>query len=482
MLPTDFFPWFKKHFAYTSSFLMGMLFLVVDGIGVMLCFGAGFFLVNAVDRTFIIFRDFVNYWIYVPAFFAVFFVAKLYPGSMLQPADEVRRFSISSFFCFTGIALSIAVETDDKLAISIALLLAVPVSVVVLPVLREIIRNLFSKMKWWGVPVVIYGSKENAQLFVDRLLSSPSFGYKPALIIDEMTAESYFYRNVPVFSSSEILQNEIHKSRITTAIKIDESSSHTISNIEKYENFLRINYRYVITIPYFQNIKSFSLIPLDFGGIMGFSSTNRLKIKINLFAKRCIDLFLLFISSPIVLPVMLLIAILVKVTSKGPVFFGHKRIGKNGKQITTWKFRSMVSNASEVLANLLASDPALQAEWDAHQKLSNDPRITKVGSFLRKTSLDELPQLFNILKGEMSFIGPRPIVTDEIKKYGENFEYVFSVTPGLSGMWQISGRSDTGYEERIILDTYYIQNWSIWLDIWIILKTVSVVLKGKGAY
>lgn len=482
MLPNEFFPWFKKHFSHTSSFFQGMLFLFVDGLGVMLCFGAGFFLVNAVDKSYIVFRDFVNYWIYVPAFFAVFFVAKLYPGSMLQPADEVRRFSISTFFCFTGIALSIAVETDDKIAISIALLLAVPVSMIVLPVLREISRNLFSKMNWWGVPVVIYGNKENAQLFVDRLLSSPAFGYRPALIIDETTVEPSFYKNIPIFSSSKVLQSEIRKSRITTAVKIDDSNSHTFSNREKYENFLRLNYRYVITIPYFQNIKSFSLTPLDFGGIMGFSSTNKLKRGSNLFFKRCIDITLLLVSSPIVIPVMIVIGILVKVTSKGPVFFGHKRIGKDGKEIVTWKFRSMVSNASEVLETLLASNPALREEWDAHQKLANDPRITKIGNFLRKTSLDELPQLFNILKGEMSFIGPRPIVTAEIDKYGENFEYVFSVTPGLSGMWQISGRSDTGYEERIILDIYYIQNWSIWLDIWIILKTVSVVLKGKGAY
>ena len=131
---------------------------------------------------------------------------------------------------------------------------------------------------------------------------------------------------------------------------------------------------------------------------------------------------------------------------------------------------------------ILANDPVRAAEWEKDRKFTDDPRVTKFGKFLRKTSLDELPQLWNIFTGEMSFVGPRPVTEPELQKYGNFADYVLSVKPGLSGMWQISGRSDTGYEERINLDTYYIQNWSIWLDIWIIIKTIWVVLKGKGAY
>ena len=141
----------------------------------------------------------------------------------------------------------------------------------------------------------------------------------------------------------------------------------------------------------------------------------------------------------------------------------------------------MVVNADKMLDEIL-KDPVMAAEWEKDRKFTNDPRVTKIGKFLRKTSLDEFPQFFNVLTGEMSFIGPRPVTTPELAKYGDKAKLILSVQPGLSGMWQISGRSDTGYEERITLDSYYIQNWSVWLDIWIIVKTIYIVIKGKGAY
>lgn len=142
----------------------------------------------------------------------------------------------------------------------------------------------------------------------------------------------------------------------------------------------------------------------------------------------------------------------------------------------------MVVDADKQLEKILAESPEMRAEWEKDRKFTNDPRVTKVGKILRKTSLDEIPQFFNILIGEMSFVGPRPVTRPELAKYGSKADFILLAQPGLSGMWQISGRSDTGYEERITLDSYYIQNWSVWLDIWIIIKTVFVVLKGKGAY
>ena len=142
----------------------------------------------------------------------------------------------------------------------------------------------------------------------------------------------------------------------------------------------------------------------------------------------------------------------------------------------------MFSNSQEMLEQILATDPVRREEWEKDRKFVDDPRVTPFGKFLRKTSLDELPQLWNIFVGEMSFIGPRPVTKSELIKYGNDADYVLSVTPGLSGMWQISGRSDTGYEERVQLDSFYIQNWSIWLDLWILIKTVWVVINGKGAY
>jgi len=479
MQPSDFQKHFQKRFNHTSSFATGITFMLFDCIGVMLCVGAGFFTVNAVDKSLIVFRDFVHYWVYLPAFIAAFFAARLYPGIMLQPAEEVRRFSLTSFFCLSGIALSIAVETDDREALSIALLLAVPFATVLLPLMREAVRTAVSSFTWWGVPVVIYASDKNKHTITDRLLKKPSYSYKPALIISTDACEYSEYKGIPVFPYSPEIEQCIHKCKITTAI-VMEQPEHLSAKTPL--NSLISEYRYIITIPYSYSLKFTTLSVRDFGGILGFSAANRLTRPVNLFLKRCIDLGLLFVSSPLTVPLILIISVLVKCTSKGPVFYGHTRIGKNGKMIKTWKFRSMVVDADKRLKELLQTNPALKKEWEENQKLEHDPRITAIGTFLRKTSLDELPQFFNILLGQMSLVGPRPVVEAERKKYGDKFTYIFSVTPGLSGMWQISGRSSTGYDERITLDTFYIQNWSIWLDIWIILRTVLVVITGKGAY
>lgn len=480
----EFVAFFKKRHITTSSFISGIILMLVDAFIVMFVFGMSFFIVNAIDHSLITFKSFVNYWVYLPAFIAVFYAIKLYPGIMIPPGDEIRRFATSSFFCFTGIALSIAIETDDRAAICFALILSIPIATIMLSVGREIARKIICKSKFWGIPAIIYTKNNNYKIIVDRLISRKDFGYLPIAIIDlKKSPESYTsensYQNIPIFSNNIDIQNTIKSLKIKVAIIIDSDDISIDS--EAYLPILNY-YRYIIKIPKKQSIDSLAVSVRDFGGIFGFSSTHNLTKPLNLFIKRLIDILVLLIFLPFYLPLILIIAFIVKISSPGPIFFGHKRIGKNGKEIKTWKFRSMVNNAQEILPELLSKNPELKEEWDKNQKLENDPRVTKIGKFLRKTSLDELPQLWNIFIGQMSLVGPRPVTKPELEKYRNYAEYVNSVTPGLSGMWQISGRSDTGYEERITLDMYYIQNWSVWLDIWILIKTVSVVFKGKGAY
>lgn len=166
----------------------------------------------------------------------------------------------------------------------------------------------------------------------------------------------------------------------------------------------------------------------------------------------------------------------------GDAIYEHERVGQYGKKFKCYKFRSMVVNSAEVLQNLLESDPVAKAEWDKDFKLKNDPRITKIGNFIRKTSLDELPQLWNVLKGEMSLVGPRPIVAAELERYGKYVDDYLSVKPGLTGLWQISGRNDISYQERIALDIEYIKNQSFLGDIIILLKTIHIIVTKKGAY
>ena len=180
-------------------------------------------------------------------------------------------------------------------------------------------------------------------------------------------------------------------------------------------------------------------------------------------------------------PILLLIAFIAG-RDGGPVMFGHRRIGADGRSFICWKFRTMVMNADRVLAQLLATDPVARAEWESSCKLKNDPRITPIGQFLRKTSLDELPQLFNVLKGEMSLVGPRPIVTDEVWRYGAAFHDYTRCRPGITGIWQVSGRNDVDYGGRVYLDQQYARGWSLGTDIKLLWKTVFVVIGRRGAY
>lgn len=465
---------FKKNFWRTSSFTSGAVLMLIDCIGVMLSIGISFFIINFLNHSWINFRSFITYWVYLPPMMAVFYAAGLYPGLVYPPADEVKKFAICSFFVFVGIALSITVEeADDKWPLVIAFVLATPFALIMLPAARELARRVFSRCKFFGVPAVIYVSGASGDVIITRLLKRPDLGYKPGMIVDSKALIPSTKMGIPVYPPSEKTSELIKSFGIKVAI---------LCNYDRDTTYINSYFRYTIQVPKINDISTISTNVRDFGGILGFSSTHNLTKPISLFWKRFIDIFLLLLSSPVTLPVVALVTILIKITSPGPVFYGHKRIGKKGKEFKCWKFRSMVVDADKQLEKILAENPEMRAEWEKERKFTNDPRVTKIGKFLRKTSIDEIPQFFNILTGEMSFIGPRPVTEPELIKYGNKARFILSVQPGLSGMWQISGRSDTGYEERVTLDSYYIQNWSVWLDIWIIIKTVYVVLRGKGAY
>ena len=201
-----------------------------------------------------------------------------------------------------------------------------------------------------------------------------------------------------------------------------------------------------------------------------------------LAAKRCFDFIAGLAGLAVISPVLLLIAVIVYINDPGPVIFVHRRVGRGGKMFNCYKFRTMAINSQILLEKYLAGHPAARKRWLKDFKLKDDPRIIGAGRFLRKSSLDELPQLFNVVKGEMSLVGPRPIIREEIGKYGARIAEYLSLRPGITGCWQISGRNDAGYDERVRLDTWYARNRSFWLDINILLKTVKVVLSGKGAY
>jgi Undecaprenyl-phosphate galactose phosphotransferase WbaP len=454
-------------------------------IGVMLSVGWGFFWVRIYYMVFpdygiINFKSFVTYWPYVPVFVIIFQILNLYPGISLAPAEELRRFSIGSFMAHGGIVMSRFIEKHDWDSITAALIVSFVFSVVILLTARSITHWFLHITRLGGIPAVIFGSGRTGKMVVDSLLRSIRTGYIPVLILDNEFDGANEYRNIPIIHDAsigpEIVRRYKIKMAMVTMSELDNKSLKYLMNTSVSA------FRYSAYIPDFVSATSIWTSVRDFGGILGLTTSNKLKMAWNLWIKRFMDLTVVILGGLLILPFLLIIAFLIKISSPGPVLYGHKRLGMNGKHFTAYKFRSMVMDSQERLQKLFESNPEIKKEWDRNHKLQNDPRVTFVGRFLRRTSIDEFPQLLNILKGEMSLVGPRPIVDEEVSRYGDDFGWIFSVKPGLTGMWQVSGRSETDYAARVLYDTYYLQSWSVWLDIWILFMTFGAVLRGKGAY
>jgi undecaprenyl-phosphate galactose phosphotransferase len=200
-------------------------------------------------------------------------------------------------------------------------------------------------------------------------------------------------------------------------------------------------------------------------------------------AKRAFDVLATALVFVMFLPIMLLIGVCIAITTRGKVFYGQTRVGRGGREFTIYKFRSMVLNSDEVLKQLLDSDPQANEQWQHEFKLKDDPRITRIGRLIRRTSLDELPQLWNVLRGDMSLVGPRPVLREELDlHYKSAMAHYLSVSPGLTGLWQVSGRNDLSYEQRVELDKHYVESWSLATDMLIMLRTAGVMFGCTGAY
>ncbi|WP_122543651.1 undecaprenyl-phosphate galactose phosphotransferase WbaP, partial [Klebsiella quasipneumoniae] len=316
-----------------------------------------------------------------------------------------------------------------------------------------------------------------------RNLFAPSLGFRVISFISSNSKEikASNVDNIPVVEvrPTELIDKFDKRTQFIVALESHES---TLRN-DWLRVFMINGYRYVSVIP---TLRGMPLDSTDMSFIFSHEvmifrvHQNLAKISSRII-KRAFDiagsLAIIILSSPL----LIYIALKVK-KDNGPVIYGHERIGKGGRSFKCLKFRSMVTNSKEVLEELLSSNPEAKKEWNETFKLKDDPRITNIGKFLRKTSLDELPQLFNVLKGEMSLVGPRPIITAELERYSDEVDYYLLSKPGMTGLWQVSGRSDVDYETRVYLDAWYVKNWSMWNDIAILFKTIGVVLRKDGAY
>lgn len=342
---------------------------------------------------------------------------------------------------------------------------------------RSLVKGALLRAGAWGVPVVVYGAARTGEQVIAALQAEAGLGYRPVAVFDDdLSRHGTAVQGVPVVGDTSSW------SQAAPVAIIAMPGASRARLVELLDGPLTV-YRKVILIADFFEMQSLWVQTSDLGGILGLQITHNLADPLSYRMKRGLDLLAVLVTLPLWAPLCALIAGLIWLEDRENPFFAQTRVGLGGRVFRTWKFRTMVPNAEAVLRRRLAEDPALNAEWQASFKLRHDPRITRVGRFLRRTSLDELPQLVNVLRGEMALVGPRPLPLYHFRELPPHVQRLrHEVQPGMTGLWQVSGRSDAGNEGMIRLDPYYVRNWSVWLDLVILLRTFRAVLRSAGAY
>jgi Undecaprenyl-phosphate galactose phosphotransferase WbaP len=462
-------------------------------MSIALLFSDFFAFVTAVGLTILVWRIFSDksgiliQYIRIFPFSFIFFVSLyllrgLYPGIAVNRIVELKRLVVTTTFGYLVMIAFVSVfeATEPRDTIFFAILWGFSLGLV--PFSRWVFRGILIHFKMWGEPVIVFGFGEQCEMILDHLNRYKKLGLRPVAIVNGQE-KTQVELNIPIIMGSSWFQDVNYSSKyqnIGTAIIINPEISETISNAivdNQFGNFSRL-----IFVSGWEHLRGSWVEPVDLGGILGLEIRQNLLNQREQFFKRFLDITLVLVGSTVMFPFLLLLFGLVFLDSGGKPFYTQIRIGYQGKRFKLMKFRTMVPNADKLLTTYLDTHPEMRVEWNAAFKLKNDPRTTWLGKLLRKLSLDEIPQVWNVIKGEMSIVGPRPIVDTEIQKYQETFTLYQQVKPGITGLWQVLGRNNTSYSERIRLDEYYVRNWSIWMDFYIIIRTAWVVIRRRGAY
>ncbi len=396
--------------------------------------------------------------------------------------EELRCLALSSSLAFLGIGffylLSRPVEQPSRLT----LLMGWTLCLLLVPLARNIVRKRFAKKAWWGRPTVVFGFDDSVVQLIKLMQNNPLLGLKPVALAAEGDITNNTLDDIRVLDDHEVMDFLYAQHNACALVVLPRADDRYRFGL--HMRTIMQSFPHVILVPqeFLDSSIPCWLRPMEFGQTLALELRQNLLDPKRILLKRSIDFVSSFFGMIFLSPFLAVIALAIMIESPGSPFFRHKRIGFGGTALRVLKFRTMVQNAESVLNEYLEKNPELKEEWEKDQKLRHDPRVTRVGAFLRKTSLDELPQLWNVFCGEMSLVGPRPIVNNEIVKYGETFNTYVRVRPGITGLWQVSGRNDISYEERVTLDRYYVSNWSTWLDIFILAKTIPVLCARKGAY
>lgn len=409
----------------------------------------------------------------------------LYPGAGLTPVAELRQLLRGTTIAYSPFFLIEVVSASPTWAQTSILVLAWFSGLGLVPGLRSRARLLLSRTRWWGKRVLILGGADDGERVYAALQSQASLGLRPVGIVGA-PCEPWRdeYRDQRFLGTLDDLRSIARRRSAHVAIVTANYSQTEILDLygEAISKFSEVIY-----FPKLPEELMSGTPTIYLGGRRGVRVIDQRRAPLPRFIKRCADLLAVALLSIVAVPLTIAIAIAIRATSSGPALYRHQRIGRGGHVFWMWKFRSMVANADEVLGEYLSRNDALRSEWESTHKLRNDPRLTKIGNFLRRTSLDELPQLWNVILGHMSLVGPRPIVygSEGVKyvfHHPEHFHEYVKVRPGMTGLWQICGRNNTSYEARMRYDAHYVRSWSLWLDLYILIKTVRVVVRCEGAY
>ena len=406
------------------------------------------------------------------------YVAGLYPGHGMSGAQRFRGMTLAAVAGILGfLALAWLPELLGGDRPSSELGLAALTTALALALSDPLARRLLADAGFWRQPVFIFGSGDTAAEVARQLKLYPHLGYTPACIVDDSSVyvpeEEH---GVPVVRFKELSKHAAQLTQATTAIVIERVVERSLI-LQLYTTGI---FKRILLVPACHDLISLKSSVRRVGGMLSIEMASDRPTRLGAFGKRAFDLALAGTAMLVLAPIMGAIVLAVRLDSPGPALFVQPRWAGQDRTFEALKFRTMYVDGERRLKRHFLRNPQAEREWDRFHKLDRDPRVTRIGRFLRATSLDELPQLINVLQGEMSLVGPRPYTVDELSKLGPARQILGSTRPGITGFWQVSGRNQRTFRERIEMDCYYVRNLSIWLDVWILYRTVIGIVTREG--
>jgi len=473
----------KRHKAQYVDFLLPVILMIVDYSAILCAEKISFELRNIlVPDGGQLYISWLAFFVICPFIYMIFFHSNGIYTKRMQYWVSVKEIFKTNIYIMVTLILIIYIAHIAGTISRLFIFLLWIFSFFLIILFHFLLKLILDKSKILRIPILIMGAGKTAALVLQELKNDIGLGYYFVGFLEDNIPDKRVVAIIPQLGKFSDAKRVISEMKVSHVLVIapgldDKSIQDLVSSLQPL----------VKEIAFIPDMGNMPLATLDTeslidGHVVIFKIRNNLSVWHNEAFKFCFDMVVTFIGMLLISPIFLFIALWIYTDSPGPIIFRHERIGKNGKKFYCYKFRTMCVDAEAKLKILLEHDPQAKAEWEKDFKLKEDPRITKSGDFLRKTSLDELPQIFNVLKGEMSLVGPRPIVEAEVVRYSKYIADYYMVRPGITGIWQTSGRSDVTYDERVQMDTWYVRNWNVWLDIVLLWRTFKVVVEKKGAY